>query len=158
VRRSAATGVSWRLRPQAIAGFRWMTSEKFRGRHALFPRGLQLRDFDDTALLTRERFARSYEQGFRKALVRKWSPGGDGRVVAHREGIRLADDQAQRRFWVAMQERVRRRPRLHRPDLVAHLLGGAVPVDEAMLLPQFRRLGRQRLVLLEAADGAGGNL
>ena len=144
---AAAKGGQVRLHgcsgPKTVARLRSAAAQELRSRHAPLAGRLQFQDLDARRRPPRRRVASRTD---RLGLV-PVSPaaGFDASATG------LHDDQSQRRLARVMQKRVRRRPRLHRPNLIADLLApGCVQSIRPVFLLQLRRLRHEAVILLRS--------
>src|SRR5262249_39772952 len=133
---SAAELRSGSFRTEAIAWLERMAAQELGGRHASLAGRLHLEDFDDALVLGPD-FARRHQQRSRKTLIDHQRTRRDILRVSPRKLRRPMNDDSHGGMPLPMQERVCRRPRLHRTDLVTHLLSLPAPVDQAVLFGQL---------------------
>src|SRR5262249_41473738 len=117
---------SWRLRAEPITFPQLMTSQELGHGHAALAGWLEFKDLDN-ALLAGTHFASCNKKLARK--LREDLAEGCVRTGLARPGFGAVDDYSQWGLAFSVQERICCRPRLHGANLIAHLRGGAAPID-----------------------------
>jgi len=128
-----------------------MAAQKLTRRHPPFSRRLQFQNLDNAFL-----------SGLHQQPVRIFGINNHG---ARRAGMRPAasnssfvNNEPNSFLLGPVAVGVRRGPRSHRPDVIYYGEGRPRPVDQAVLLGQFRRLADLPLVLFDPPRVAGGDL